>query len=95
MKNWKTTAAGILSAFLGTVPPATAFLAAYQTIEANLPGHSHADYRLAIAGAALSCAAAIARAWVGLIENDAPPPPPPPIVPGQNLEYRPGVTVKQ
>ena len=75
LTHWKTTAAGILSAFLGTVPALDGFLATYQTIQANLPGHSHADYRLAIWIAGLSCAAAIARVWVGMISHDAPPPP--------------------
>ena len=75
LAHWKTTVAGILSAFLGTVPALTGFLAAYQTIQADLPGHSHADYRLAIWGAGISAAAAIARGWVGMIQHDAPPPP--------------------
>lgn len=76
MKNWKTTAAGILSAFLGTVPPATAFLAAYRTIQAQIPGHSPANYTVALIGAGLTCAAATARAWIGLIQDDAPAVPP-------------------
>jgi hypothetical protein len=75
--HWKTTVAGVLSAFLATVGPATSFLAAYDTLIQQLPGHSHADFRVAIWGAALTCAAAVARAWIGLISADAPDPPPP------------------
>lgn len=66
MKNWKTTINGFLSAFLGTVPPLSAFLAAAQSLK------PHPDYTLALVGAGLTCAAAIARAWIGLLQNDAP-----------------------
>jgi hypothetical protein len=65
MKDWKTTANGFLSAFLGTVPPLSAFLAALQSLK------PHPDYRLAIVGAGLTCAAAIARAWIGMLQKDA------------------------
>jgi hypothetical protein len=68
----KTTIAGILSAFLAIIGPLSAFLAAFQAIEAQIPGHASANYTFAIAGAALTCLAAIARAWVGLISGDAP-----------------------
>jgi hypothetical protein len=73
MKNWKTTVAGILSAFMAATGPLSSFLAAYQAIEAQVPGHGPANYTLAIVGAALTCAAGIARLWVGLLQNDAPP----------------------
>ncbi len=73
VQHWKTSVAGGLSAFLGTIPALTGFLAAYQTIEATIPGHPAADYRLAIFGAALSAVAAMARVWIGLLQNDAPP----------------------
>lgn len=75
--HWKTTVAGALSAFLATVGPATSFLAAYDTLIQQIPGHSHADFRVAICGAGLTCAAAVARAWIGLISADAPSTPPP------------------
>ncbi len=61
MKNWKTTVAGILSAFIGSVGPLTAYLAT-----TNSPKST------ALCGA-LTCAAAIARVWVGFIQNDARP----------------------
>jgi hypothetical protein len=73
MQNWKTTVNGILSAFMSTVGPLTAFLAAVQMINSQIPGHGPGSYALAIVGAALVCAAAIARAWIGLLQNDAPP----------------------
>ena len=76
MKDWKTTVAGALSAFALTTGPLAAFLGSIQNIEAQLPGHAPADYRLAIAGAALTCAAAIARVWVGFLMHDAQPSPP-------------------
>ena len=76
MKNWKTTAAGALGGFLGIVPALTGFLAAYQTIEAQIPGHASANYTVAIVGAGLTCGGAIARVWIGLIQNDAPANPP-------------------
>ncbi len=75
--HWKTTVAGILSAFLATVGPLTSFLAAYDVLIQQMPNHSHADFRLAIWGAALTCAAAVARAWIGLISADAADAPPP------------------
>lgn len=62
MQNWKTTAAGILSGYLGAVGPLTAYLAA----NGNPSGAK-------VAGA-LTCAGIIARVWLGLIQNDAPPP---------------------
>lgn len=77
LTHWKTTVAGILSAFLATVGPATSFLTAYDALIQQIPGHSHADFRVAIWGMALTAAAAVARAWIGLISHDAPPPPPP------------------
>ena len=69
--NWKTTAAGALSAFAVTVGPLSSFLATVQAIEAQIPGHAPANYTLAIVGAALTTAAAIARLWIGLIQEDA------------------------
>lgn len=58
--------------FLGTVGPASSALAAYDALIQQVPGHSHADFRVAIAGIALTAAAAIARAWVGLLMHDSP-----------------------
>jgi hypothetical protein len=77
MSHWKTTAAGALSAFMSAVGPLSAFLGAYAAIQAQNPGHGPANYTLAIIGAGLTCAAAIARGWIGLIQNDAPPAVPP------------------
>jgi uncharacterized membrane protein len=69
MKNWKTTAAGILSALLGMSGPTTALLAALQAMKTT------PDYRLAIWGAVLTFIFAVLRVWLGLIQNDAPPNP--------------------
>ena len=77
LTHWKTSVSGLLSAFLATVGPATSFLAAYDALIQQIPGHSHADFRVAIWGMGLTAAAAVAKAWIGLISNDAPPPPPP------------------
>lgn len=67
MKNWKTTAAGILSALIGMSGPSTALLAALQAMKPT------PDYRLAIAGAVLTFVFGVARIWIGLLQNDAPP----------------------
>ena len=75
--HWKTTVAGILSAFLAIVGPATSFLTAYDALIQQMPNHSHADFRVAIWGMGLTMAAAVARAWIGLISADAPNTPPP------------------
>ena len=58
--HWKSSAAGILSAVLGAVGPITAYLATTNNPKAT-----------EICGA-LTCAAAIARIWLGLIQSDAP-----------------------
>ena len=65
MNNWKTTAAGILSALIGTSGPVTAFIGALEAAKA-VP-----DYTLTITGAALTLVFGIARVWVGLLQNDA------------------------
>ena len=70
MKNWKTTAAAALSAFMAATGPISAFLGAIQEIQSQIPGHAPANYTLAIVGAGLTCAAAIARLWIGLIQKD-------------------------
>jgi formate hydrogenlyase subunit 3/multisubunit Na+/H+ antiporter MnhD subunit len=67
--DWKTTAAGLLSAFASAIGPLSGFLAAWQAIQAQIPGHGPANYTLALIGAGLTCAAAIARAWIGLLQN--------------------------
>lgn len=77
LTHWKSSVSGLLSAFLATVGPATSFLTAYDALIQQLPGHSHADFRVAIWGMGLTAAAAVAKAWIGLISHDAPPPPPP------------------
>ena len=56
-KDWKTTAAGILSAFVGAVGPLTAYLAT-----TNNP-------KSTVVCGALTCAAAIARVWIGILQN--------------------------
>ena len=58
---WKTTVAGCLSAFAMAVGPLTAYLATTNNPKAT-----------DICGA-LTCAAAIARVWIGSLQNDAPP----------------------
>ena len=67
--DWKTTAAGLLSAFTVTVGPLSGFLGAWAAIQAQIPGHGPANYTLALIGAGLTTAAAIARAWIGLLQN--------------------------
>ena len=74
MNHWKTTVAGLLSAFIGIVGPLSGLLASLQAITAQQPGHAPADYRYAIAGAILTFLAAAARVWIGMLQNDAPPP---------------------
>ncbi|HUD73982.1 MAG TPA: hypothetical protein VMQ76_02845 [Terracidiphilus sp.] len=74
MNHWKTTANGILTAFALVAGPWSALLAALQAIYATVPGHGPANYIFAIAGAVLTCLAASARIWIGLLQNDAPPP---------------------
>ena len=69
--NWKTTAQGFLSAFNATVGPLTALMAALQAIKPS------PDYTFAYIGAGLICASAIAKAWIGLLQNDVPATPPP------------------
>lgn len=61
MNHWKTTAAGILSAYIGAVGPLTAYLC-------TLPNKTAAE----VAGG-MTCLGLIARVWVGLLQNDAPP----------------------
>jgi hypothetical protein len=61
MSHWKTTVNGLLSAFLGMVGPLTAYLATTGKPKAT-----------EITGA-LTCAAAIARIWIGMLQNDAQP----------------------
>ena len=56
----KTTVNGILAAFIGTVGPVTAYLA------------TTSNPKAATICGILTCAAAIARVWVGLLQNDAP-----------------------
>ena len=65
MKNWKTTAAGILSALLGMSGPATALVAALQAMKPA------PDYTLAIWGTGLTFFFAMLRVWLGLVQNDA------------------------
>lgn len=61
MKNWKTTVAGLLSAFVATIGPVTAYLATL-----NHPKSTTICGGLTLAGA-------VARVWVGLIQSDAKP----------------------
>ena len=61
VQHWKTSVAGILSAYIGAVGPLTAYLC-------TLPNKNAAE----IAGA-MTCAGLIARVWIGLLQNDAPP----------------------
>lgn len=58
--HWKTTVNGFLAAFIGTVGPVTAYLATIDSPKAAT-----------ICGI-LTLTAAIARVWVGLLQNDAP-----------------------
>ena len=93
MKNWKTTANGILAALLAIIGPGSALLAALQAISATQPGHAAADYTYAIVGAVLTFLGACARAWIGLIQNDAPTSPvlASVKVTGDNIGQRPGI----
>jgi ammonia channel protein AmtB len=61
MKNWKTSANGILAGLIGTTGPATAYLA---TI--NKPW-------AAAAVGVVTLVSAVARIWIGILQNDALP----------------------
>ena len=74
MNNWKTTVAGALSAILGAIGPITAYLATTNNPKAT-----------EICGA-LTCVAAIARVWIGLIQNDAQAPLSPPVDPASTKQ---------
>ncbi len=63
MKNWKTTANGVLAAIIGAAGPLTAYLATINSPKA------------ATAAGIMTLAAAIARVWIGLLQNDAQPNP--------------------
>jgi hypothetical protein len=65
--SWKSTAQGILSAFALAAGPLSAFLAEVERMKPN------PDYTLAMIAAGLTCAAAIAKAWIGYLQNDAQP----------------------
>ena len=80
MKNWKTTAAGILSALLGMSGPATALLAALQAMKPT------PDYTLAVWGAVLTFAFGVLRVWLGLVQNDAQDSSEPQLPPGQAVK---------
>ena len=60
MKNWKTTANGFLAAIIGAAGPLTAYLATINSPKA------------ATCAGLVTLAAAIARVWIGLLQNDAP-----------------------
>jgi hypothetical protein len=60
MKNWKTTANGILTAILSASGPLTAYLATINSPKA------------ATASGIVTLVAAIARVWIGLIQVDTP-----------------------
>ena len=60
MTHWKTTANGILAAILSAAGPLTAYLATINSPKA------------ATASGLITLAAAIARVWIGLLQNDAP-----------------------
>jgi hypothetical protein len=64
-QNWKTTTQGLLSAFALAVGPISGLLASLQAMQPK------PNYTLAIFGAVLLCLAAIAKAWIGLLQNDA------------------------
>jgi membrane protein YdbS with pleckstrin-like domain len=63
MKNWKTTVNGILAFVIATAGPFSPYLASL-----NKPW-------AASAAGVVTLIAAIARVWIGLIQNDAPPNP--------------------
>ena len=65
MSHWKTTVAGILSAIMGAAGPLTAYLATINSPKA------------ATATGIVTLIAAIARIWVGQLQNDAPAAAPP------------------
>jgi VIT1/CCC1 family predicted Fe2+/Mn2+ transporter len=60
MKNWKTSVNGILAAIIGAAGPLTAYLATMNNSKA------------AVASGIVTLVAAIARVWVGILQNDAP-----------------------
>jgi fluoride ion exporter CrcB/FEX len=69
MKNWKTTAAGLLSFMIATLTTLTAF-----QVPAALIPNADRTWMYITVGANL--AVALCRVWLGLIQNDAPPNPP-------------------
>ena len=60
MKDWKSTFAGLLSGYLATVGPLTAYLATV-----NHPKATEICTGLTAAGI-------VARVWLGIIQKDAP-----------------------
>ena len=64
MKDWKTTANGLLAAIMASAGPLTAYLATVNSPKA------------ATASGIVTLAATLARVYIGLIQNDAPPNPP-------------------
>ena len=59
MTNWKTTVNGILTAILSAAGPLTAYLATINSPKATM-----------VSGI-ITLVAAIARVWIGLLQNDA------------------------
>lgn len=64
MKDWKTTTAGVLSAVAVTTGPLTAYFALI---------HNPTSWQAQVPGA-LTLVSALARAWIGVIQKDAPVP---------------------
>lgn len=64
LKNWKTSANGILAAIMASAGPLTAYLATLHSPKA------------ATASGIVTLAATLARVYIGLIQNDSPPNPP-------------------
>jgi len=62
----KTTLAGILSAVMATTGPVAGMLGAIQSVRPT------PNYELALAIAGLTCLASILRAWLGMVQGDAP-----------------------
>lgn len=60
MQNWKTTVNGFLAAIIGAAGPLTAYLATINSPKA------------ATATGIITLVAAIARVWIGLLQNDSP-----------------------
>lgn len=70
MHNWKSTANGVLSFFITTLTTLSGFMVATNLIADGASVHSIHIFTWVAIG--INVALALCRAWVGLLQNDAP-----------------------